>query len=65
MCMKKCMDYPDVTDLNAGQRVCLSRCAYKLASSINYADRLCDLFEVKTDPLQGNPKVPNQGNKLN
>lgn len=52
MCMKKCLNDPDEPALTAGQRVCLSRCTYKVASSLGYMNKLYGHLELKVDRFQ-------------
>ena len=52
LCLKKCLNDPEEPALNTAQRVCLHRCAYKMASSIHYMNKLCGYYELKVDRFQ-------------
>jgi hypothetical protein len=65
MCMKKCLTDADQSDVDARQRICMSRCAFKLVSSIQHANRLCDLFERRGGLSEEKREAAGQENKLN
>ena len=52
MCLRKCVNDADEPDLNAGQRVCLKRCANKIFSSVEYANRIAGYLELKVNRFQ-------------
>ena len=52
MCLKKCLNDPDEPSLNSAQRVCLSRCAYKVFSSVNYMNKVYGNLELKVNKFQ-------------
>lgn len=52
MCLKKCLNDADEPDLSTGQRVCLKRCVNKLASSVDYVNRIASYLELKVNRFQ-------------